>query len=165
PQESFLFSIPLDKNIGFGTAAPASIREALRVAALEEEALAFPQGLATLIGERGITLSGGQRQRAALARALVGDPAILLLDDVFSHVDARTEERILDNLRLLKQRHTVVMVCHRVAALKHADRICLLDKGEVAAWGTHAALIGSMPLYRDLHDSMSRAEALEALAG
>ncbi|MBF0294935.1 MAG: ABC transporter ATP-binding protein [Magnetococcales bacterium] len=165
PQESFLFSIPLDKNIGFGTAAPESIREALRVAALEEEALAFPQGLETLIGERGITLSGGQRQRAALARALVGDPAILLLDDVFSHVDARTEERILDNLRLLKRRHTVVMVCHRVAALKHADRICLLENGGVAAWGTHEELLNSMQLYRDLHDSMSRAEALEALAG
>ncbi|MBF0126750.1 MAG: ABC transporter ATP-binding protein [Magnetococcales bacterium] len=165
PQESFLFSAPLSRNIGFGAAEPERVREAVRLAGLEEEIEGFPAGMETLIGERGITLSGGQRQRAALARALAANPVILLLDDIFSHVDARTEERILGNMRLLAHQRTVVMVCHRVAALRQADRIFLLDAGRVVAQGRHEALLATTPAYRELHDTMTRAEALEALAG
>ncbi|MBF0273301.1 MAG: ABC transporter ATP-binding protein [Magnetococcales bacterium] len=166
PQESFLFSSTLLQNLLLDRPDPSHFhaREALRLAALEEEVQRFPQGLETLIGERGITLSGGQRQRAALARALVGDPSVLLLDDVFSHVDARTEERILENIRTASRHRTVVMVCHRVAALQRADWIHLLDEGRIVASGTHDTLLETSPLYRDLHNTMSRAEALEALA-
>ncbi|MBF0214620.1 MAG: ABC transporter ATP-binding protein [Magnetococcales bacterium] len=166
PQESFLFSAPLIQNLLLDRPDPSHFhtRQALRMAAFEEEVQGFPQGLDTLIGERGITLSGGQRQRAALARALVGEPSILLLDDVFSHVDARTEARILDQLHTASRRPTVVMVCHRIAALKRAEIIHLLDAGRIVASGTHETLLADSPLYRDLHDTMSRAEALEALA-
>ncbi|MEO5347596.1 MAG: ABC transporter ATP-binding protein/permease [Magnetococcus sp. YQC-9] len=166
PQESFLFSAPLIDNLLLDRSDPGHerARRAIHLTALDEEVDRFPKGIDTLIGERGITLSGGQRQRAALARALIGDPAILLLDDVFSHVDARTEERILDAIRAESRVRTVILVCHRVAALKKADRIFLLDQGEVVATGDHAALLVSSSLYRDLHDTMSRAEALEALA-
>ncbi|MBF0628419.1 MAG: ABC transporter ATP-binding protein [Magnetococcales bacterium] len=166
PQESFLFSAPLLRNLQLDRpgADQEAVQEAIRLAAFDDEVRHFPKGLETLIGERGITLSGGQRQRAALARALVGAPTILLLDDVFSHVDARTEERILHNLRAAHRLRTVVMVCHRIAALKQADRIYLLDQGRIVASGTHETLLADSPLYRDLNTTMSRAEALEALA-
>ncbi|GAB0058598.1 ATP-binding cassette, subfamily B, multidrug efflux pump MdlA [Candidatus Magnetaquicoccaceae bacterium FCR-1] len=166
PQESFLFSAPLLENLLLDREDPDRTRagRALELAAMTDETTRFPKGIDTLIGERGITLSGGQRQRASLARALVGDPAILLLDDVFSHVDARTEERILDAIRAESRQRTVVLVCHRVAALKRADRIFLLDDGRIVASGDHATLLATSPLYRDLHDTMSRAEALEALS-
>lgn len=166
PQESFLFSAPLIDNILLkgSKKEPAIAWEALRLAALDEEVQGFPKTLESIIGERGITLSGGQRQRAALARALAANPVVLLLDDVFSQVDARTEERILTNIRALTKTRTVVMVCHRVAALRQADWVYLLDAGQIKASGPHEALLATTPLYRELHDTMSRVEALEALA-
>ncbi|MEO5332719.1 MAG: ABC transporter ATP-binding protein/permease [Magnetococcus sp. YQC-5] len=164
PQESFLFSAPLIQNLSLSDNNREEVWKALSLAALDEEVRALPKGLDTLIGERGITLSGGQRQRAALARALVTNPVILLLDDVFSHVDARTEEIILNNIRTLTRTRTVVMVCHRVAALRQADWVCLLDAGQIVATGRHETLLETTPLYRELRDTMTRAEALEALA-
>ncbi|MBF0438829.1 MAG: ABC transporter ATP-binding protein [Magnetococcales bacterium] len=166
PQESFLFSAPLLQNILLDRpdATQETAQKALALAALDEEVKGFPQALETLIGERGITLSGGQRQRAALARALAANPVIVLLDDVFSHVDARTEELILNNIRFLSDSHTVVMVCHRVAALRQADWIYLLEAGQIVADGSHETLLSTSQLYRELHDTMTRTEALEALA-
>ncbi|NGZ07032.1 MAG: ABC transporter ATP-binding protein [Magnetococcales bacterium] len=166
PQESFLFSAPLIQNLLLNRTDEGRSRTeaAVTTAALDEEVQRFPKGLDTMIGERGITLSGGQRQRAALARALLGDPSILLLDDVFAHVDARTEERILANLRHANHRRTVVMVCHRIAALQRADCIHLMDQGRIVASGTHESLLATSELYRDLNMTMSRTEALEALS-
>ncbi len=165
PQESFLFSTTIGKNIlqGCPDAGPETAWEAARMAAFDGEIHRFPDGLDTIVGERGITLSGGQRQRAALARALAMQPAVLLLDDVFSSVDARTEAAILDHLHTHSGQRTVIMVCHRTAALHRADHIYLLDRGRIAARGRHEELLADNPLYQDLHRQMVRAEELESL--
>ncbi|MBF0154331.1 MAG: ABC transporter ATP-binding protein [Magnetococcales bacterium] len=165
PQESILFSTTMQENLLFSM-PDAPEERAWHVASrahMDAEIRAFPSGMATLVGERGITLSGGQRQRTALARALALDPSILLLDDVFSSVDAQTEESILERIRQENRQRTTVMVCHRVAALHQADQIFLLDQGSIVARGTHAELIDTSPLYQDLHHTMLRHQALEAL--
>ncbi|MBF0624004.1 MAG: ABC transporter ATP-binding protein [Magnetococcales bacterium] len=165
PQESILFSASMAENLLFGRpgGSEALAWQVAHQVALDQEIRTFPDGMATLVGERGITLSGGQRQRAALARALALDPPVLLLDDVFSSVDARTEETILDQVRTFSRGRTTLMVCHRVAALHAADSIYLLDEGRIVGHGPHHQLIEHSALYRDLHNRMARAEALEAL--
>ncbi|MEO5371195.1 MAG: ABC transporter ATP-binding protein/permease [Magnetococcus sp. DMHC-1] len=165
PQESILFSTTMRDNLLFGApyAPEEKAWDVARRSHMAEEIRAFPAGMATLVGERGITLSGGQRQRTALARALVMDPNILLLDDVFSSVDAQTEATILEQIRRDNPHRTTLMVCHRVAALHDADQIVLLEHGRIAARGTHSELIVSSPLYQDLHHRMLRHEAMEAL--
>ena len=165
-QEPFLFSDTLRANILFGTdAGPApdggapptspdgatgdgdgrpsglTVEEAARIAGLEGDVAGFPAGFDTLLGERGITLSGGQRQRAALARALVVDPAILILDDAFSSIDTATEERILSRLRKFMAERTTILVSHRASTLRAADRIVVLDEGRVVESGTHDELL------------------------
>ena len=153
PQESFLFSTSVRENIAYGRAsAPLSkVREAASLAGLESDLEDFPEGLETLVGERGITLSGGQRQRVALARALLRNPRILLLDDSLSAVDAETEERILCHLHSLFLGKTVFIVSHRISAVRSADRILVLDQGRIADSGTHEELITRAGLYSDLH--------------
>ncbi|MBF0285435.1 MAG: ABC transporter ATP-binding protein [Magnetococcales bacterium] len=165
PQESFLFSSPLRDNLLYGVPEgdEAQAWRVAELAGLAREIHQFPEKMDSLVGERGITLSGGQRQRAALARALAMEPDVLLLDDVFSSVDARTEERVLQAIRGFAQGRTTVMVCHRLAALHHAEAIYLLEEGRLVARGTHDELLAHSPLYRDLHSRMARAEALEAL--
>ncbi|MBF0453696.1 MAG: ABC transporter ATP-binding protein [Magnetococcales bacterium] len=166
PQESFLFSATIQENIQLGARGELSEERAWHVAqqaVFDKEIETFPKQLQTLVGERGITLSGGQRQRAALARALAADPVVLLLDDIFSSVDAHTEARILDNLRDVAKGRTIVMVCHRVAALHNADHIYLLDEGEIKAQGSHQQLLENSSLYQNLHSHMAKEEALEAL--
>lgn len=164
-QESFLFSTTIRANLCLGRpdVDDKTAWEAVRMAAFDEEIRAFPDGMETVVGERGITLSGGQRQRLALARALLMEPNILLLDDIFSSVDARTEATILANMQQLAGRCTILMVCHRTTSLKHANPIYLFDHGAVVASGCHATLLEQAPLYRELHRQMTRAEALESL--
>ncbi|MBF0416103.1 MAG: ABC transporter ATP-binding protein [Magnetococcales bacterium] len=166
PQESFLFATTLRENLDPGNRGmdDQTLWSALNMVALDEEVSGFPQGLDSLLGERGITLSGGQRQRVALARLLLANPTILLLDDVFSNVDAKTEETILVNLKTLAGQRTILMVCHRVAALHHADHIYLLEAGEIRDSGNHAQLMASSSLYQSLHHQMARMEALQSLA-
>ena len=172
PQDAFLFSATVAENIAFGIrdadAAPDAIAERVRRAAeaagLAPDIAALPDGYDTLVGERGITLSGGQRQRVALARAIASDPQILILDDSLSSVDAETERNILTRLKPILAGRTSILVSHRVAAVRDADQILVLDAGRVAELGTHASLMGSGGVYASLYREQLAAEAAEAAA-
>jgi ATP-binding cassette subfamily B multidrug efflux pump len=165
PQETFLFSATIRENIALGRPdAPAEeIFEAARLAGLETDLADFPNGLDTLVGERGLTLSGGQKQRVTLARALLCEPRILLLDDCLSAVDTATEEEILANLRKVFQGRTVFLVSHRISTVKDADLILVLDNGRIAERGTHAQLIAHGGLYAELHQRQLLEEELAAV--
>ncbi len=166
PQETFLFSDTLRANIGFGFEenVPAPDGDAVaRRAGLEADLGQLPQGLETVIGERGITLSGGQKQRVALARALALARPVLLLDDCFASVDPGTEELILDSLFALPGRPTILLATHRRSALLRVDRIMVLDGGRVVETGAHAELVRAGGVYADLYHREEVAEELEAL--
>jgi ATP-binding cassette subfamily B protein len=165
PQETFLFSTTIRDNVALGRpeASDGEVREAARLAGLEPDLAAFPAGLDTVVGERGITLSGGQKQRVALARALLRDPRLLLLDDCLSAVDTQTEEAILRNLRLVFKGRTVFLVSHRVSTVKDADLILVLDHGRIAERGSHAQLLAHGGLYADLHQRQLLEEELAAV--
>ncbi|QXI25499.1 ABC transporter ATP-binding protein [Pseudomonas vanderleydeniana] len=156
PQESFLFSDTLAANLRLGApdASDEQLREGLRLAAAEDVLERLPQGLATPLGDRGVTLSGGQRQRLSLARALLGTPDILCLDDATSALDAQTERRVLDNIRRLRGDQarpiSVLLISSRLSTLLLADRVLLLDGGRICASGTHSELLEHNPHYRDL---------------
>src|ERR1051325_6590095 len=166
PQETFLFSESIAENIRFGRASATSdeVGAAAEMAGLSGDVAAFPQGLETVIGERGITLSGGQKQRTAIARALVRDPVILLLDDSLSAVDTQTEEQILRALREIRQGRTVLIVSHRVSSVKDADHIIVLDDGRVIERGTHDALIAHDGYYAELYRKQTLEEEIEEIA-
>jgi len=152
-QDSFLFSTTVARNIGYSlddtdtTEAQESIRACARDAQVLDEALVLPDGFDTVVGERGVQLSGGQKQRIALARALMWQPEILVLDDPISAVDARTEAAILDTIQREAERRTILLITHRVAAAERCDRIVVLDRGRVLEEGTHDELIRKDGLY------------------
>jgi ATP-binding cassette subfamily B protein len=152
PQEPFLFSRTLRENLSLAddSADPARIVQAARVSGLDEEIGGLPEGWETVVGERGLTLSGGQRQRAALARALLGDPPILILDDAFANVDAAKEVEILFELRDVFKGRTTLIITHRLKAAREADWIVVLDEGRIVEQGSHDALIGRGGLYARL---------------
>ncbi|WP_017661646.1 ABC transporter ATP-binding protein [Baaleninema simplex] len=161
PQDSFLFSTTIRDNIRYGnpTAEQFEVERAAKLAQIHEEILNFPKQYDTVVGERGITLSGGQRQRTALARALLTDAPILILDDALSSVDNQTATRILEELSAGTQRKTVLFVSHQLSAAATADRIFVLDEGKIVQNGSHQALIEQPGLYRSLWEE----QKLEAL--
>jgi ATP-binding cassette, subfamily B, multidrug efflux pump len=152
PQEAFLFSRSISDNVALGDeAAPETrLRASAETAGLGTEIEGFPEGWATVVGERGLTLSGGQRQRVALARSLVPEPPILVLDDVFSAVDAGKETEILRSLRVAVAGRTTLVMTHRLRVAQEADRVVVLDQGRVAEQGTHAELLDRGGLYARL---------------
>jgi len=165
PQESFLFSITLRENIAFGARGnkKLDVEGAARAAGLMADVELFPKRFETLIGERGINLSGGQRQRTALARALMADPMILILDDAFSSVDTHTEEQILENLEDVLQQRTAIMISHRVSTVKNADKIVVMDEGRIVEEGTHDSLVQEGGIYADLYQRQLLMEELKEL--
>jgi ATP-binding cassette subfamily B protein len=163
PQDTFLFSDTIRENIAFGKrdATDKEIEEAARLVQIYDEIMRFPQGMNTVIGERGITLSGGQRQRIAIARALLMDPPIFILDDALSSVDIQTEERILEGLEKFLRGKTSLLITHRIAPLRRADRIIVLEQGKVAEMGDHTTLLSQGGIYTDLYWQRQLEEELE----
>jgi ATP-binding cassette, subfamily B, multidrug efflux pump len=164
PQETFLFSATVAENIGYGVdrASREAIEQVARIARLDGDVRRFPSGYDTLVGERGITLSGGQRQRAAIARALLRDSPVLLLDDCLSSVDTQTEEAILRGLRAEMLRRTALIVSHRISAVRGADLIVVLEQGAVVERGTHGSLLALDGRYAELCRQQELEEELEA---
>jgi ATP-binding cassette subfamily B protein len=162
PQETFLFSDLLAENIAFGVAQarPAQIEWAAEVAGLTEDVAGFPAGFETLVGERGLTLSGGQKQRTAIARAILREPKILMLDDALSSVDTYTEEKILSQLRGVMRGRTSLIVSHRISTVRDADLICVLDEGSLIERGTHEELLALGGEYSALHERQLLEEEL-----
>jgi ATP-binding cassette subfamily B multidrug efflux pump len=163
PQDVFLFSDSIRNNINFGLNHPDETRmaQAARDADVYENIIRFPEGFDTKVGERGITLSGGQKQRVSMARALVKEPKILILDDSLSAVDTKTENAILDSLQRVMKNRTSLIISHRVSSVKLADEILVLDDGQIVQHGTHAALMAEADgLYRALYERQLQTEAV-----
>lgn len=163
PQDPFLFSATLRRNLSFGReeVSDEELGKAVRVAGLDRDLAIFPHGLDTVVGERGITLSGGQKQRATLARALLLDPAILILDDCLSSVDAETEGRILSSLKEILKDKTCILISHRVSAVKAADHILVVDDGRIIEQGDHETLLRKGGVYAELFHRQQLSEELE----
>ena len=162
PQETFLFSATIRENLAFG-APHASTEELLKAAAaahIRQEFEEFPQGFETMVGERGVTLSGGQKQRAAIARALLRRPAILILDDALSSVDTYTEERILNGLHGYSESATTILISHRVSTVRNADQIAVLVHGKIVELGRHDELLSLDGYYADLYRKQQLEEEL-----
>ncbi|KKD60435.1 multidrug ABC transporter ATP-binding protein [Grimontia sp. AD028] len=162
-QEPFLFSRSIADNIALGKpdATREEIREAAKLACIDEDIMQFPEGYETLVGEKGITLSGGQKQRISIARALLLDAEILVLDDALSAVDGRTEHHILKNLHDRAQHQTTVVIAHRLSALESADEIIVLQKGHIEERGTHKALVNANGWYAEMQRYQQLEQALE----
>ncbi len=165
PQETFLFSDTIRENIAFGAeyASDEAVRRAAEAASIAAEIESFPDGYKTLVGERGLTLSGGQKQRAAIARALIRNPRILVLDDALASVDTQTEDRILNHLREIMQGRTTIFISHRVSTVRNADQIAVLHDGEIVEHGTHDELIARNGYYTELYNKQLLEEELETV--
>ncbi len=163
PQESFLFSTTIKDNILFGKpgASGEEVEFAAKIAGIYHEIMEFPSGFDTVVGERGVTLSGGQRQRIAIARAILKDPQIFIFDDSFSSVDSEKEVFILNQLKEALKEKSIIMISHRIGALKNSDEIIVLDNGEIVERGTHSQLISIQGIYANLWHKQQIEEKLQ----
>ena len=162
PQETFLFSETIRQNIAFGVpeASAEQVEQAATIAHIATEILEFPKGFDTLVGERGVTLSGGQKQRTSIARAVIRNPRILILDDALASVDTYTEERILSGLRQVMQGRTTIFISHRISTARNADQIAVLVSGRIAELGTHDELLARNGYYTSLFEKQRLEEEL-----
>ena len=161
PQDNFLFSDTIAQNIDFGMHKPEAVEAAAVNADVDGNIKEFPQGYETVLGERGVTVSGGQKQRISIARALLRDAPILILDDSVSAVDTRTEKTILENLRRIRENKTTILIAHRISTIQTLDKLLLLEDGKLIAVGSHDALLESCPTYQ----KMVQLQALEEEGG
>jgi subfamily B ATP-binding cassette protein MsbA len=159
-QENFLFDGTIAENVGYANpgATLDEIKDACRIAHCDEFIRQFPQGYDTVVGERGIKLSGGQRQRVSIARAILADPRVLILDEATSSLDSESEQMIQDGLRRLRSGRTTFVIAHRLSTIRSADQILVLEAGEIVERGTHAELLALNGRYRQLHDKQYRFE-------
>jgi len=153
PQDAFLFSETIQENIKFGKedATEEEVIAAAKFASVHKNIIGFKKGYDTILGERGITLSGGQKQRVSIARAIIKDPNILLLDDCLSAVDTETEEEILSNIERITKNKTTIIVSHRISSAKNADKIIVLDGGKIIQNGTYDDLIEEDGYFKELY--------------
>ncbi len=165
PQETFLFSETLRENIAFGLpqASDEAVLRAAEAAHIRQEFEEFPKGFQTMVGERGVTLSGGQKQRSAIARAVLRDPRILILDDALASVDTYTEEQILNELRRIMQGRTTIFISHRISTVRHADKIAVLANGGIVEYGSHEQLLARDGYYAGLFQKQLLEEELAAV--
>jgi ATP-binding cassette, subfamily B, multidrug efflux pump len=154
PQEHILFTGTVYENIAFAKpdAKPEEVEKAAKIASIHQDVLNFPDGYETIVGERGVALSGGQKQRISLARALITDPDVLILDDALSAVDARTEYNILKQLAENRKNKTTLIIAHRISAIESADWIIVLEQGQIAEQGDHASLMRKNGWYRHMYE-------------
>ena len=168
PQDGFLFSDTIRKNISLGISREKDILEDVREAAIlsdvHDNIVDFTEGYETVIGERGVTLSGGQRQRLSIARALIKNPPILILDDSVSAVDTKTEETILGNLRKIRKDKTTILIAHRISTIKSADKIIIVDEGNVIDVGTHQELLERCHFYKDMVERQKLEDEIEVIS-
>ena len=162
PQDNFLFSDTIASNIAFGAdhLTKEQIEEAARKADVHRNIMDFPEQYDTVVGERGTTLSGGQKQRVSIARALILDAPILILDDSLSAVDTKTEELILENLKEVREGKTNIIIAHRISTVRHADHIVVLEEGRVAEYGNHESLLETQGIYADMYEKQQLEEEL-----
>ncbi|MFU0801004.1 MAG: ABC transporter ATP-binding protein/permease [Xylanivirga thermophila] len=163
PQDNFLFSSTLKENIAFGNidASMEDIEQSTKIAQVYDDILSFPEGFDTIVGERGVTLSGGQKQRVSIARAIILDPKILIMDDALSAVDTQTEEIILNNLKNILAKRTSIIIAHRISTIENADNIIFLEGGEIVEQGTHEELLALKGKYYDLYQRQLLEEQVE----
>jgi ATP-binding cassette subfamily B protein len=163
PQDTFLFSVPVRDNVTFGRpdADEADVQQALLISRLSNDVVQLPHGIDTLVGERGVTLSGGQKQRTAIARAVLRNPAILVLDDALSSVDTHTAAQILEGLRTFRAGRTAILIAQRIATVREADSIIVLHEGTIAEQGTHAALVALNGRYAAMYQREQLADAVD----
>jgi ATP-binding cassette subfamily B protein len=152
PQDVFLFSDSIEKNIAFSDAANITPENAAKSASVHNEILGFKEQYQTVVGERGITLSGGQKQRISIARAIIKNPSVIILDDCLSAVDTKTEKTILTNLKEVLNNKTSIVITHRISSMIDFDKVVVLDKGVVAEQGTHEDLMKLKRLYAEMYE-------------
>jgi ATP-binding cassette subfamily B protein len=166
PQQPILFSKTIRENIWFGSTDGVineeRLNRALELASFRKDVVFLPEGLETLVGEKGVALSGGQKQRVSIARAVIADPEILILDDALSAVDAKTETEILEGIRSERQGKTTLITTHRLSAVQHADWIIVLDEGRIIEEGTHEQLLQNKGWYKEQYDRQQLASVVEA---